>query len=280
MTSKSSDQKYFFITKNEYDSIDECNCGGPIFKYHDTTRNKFIVKCGYFRKIIDFDKITKRKLWITPKKSACDWMCVYNGERPVFKEINNTLVKSIGINNKNIHEQLQEKLKVLFKFLYVSTHSSTLDEINILVKFNLLREPIKTFYFPTTDLKMISERESFQDYEKRIFSERIVDLSESIKKPVLNTSNNELKMPFLRGTKYIAPTITKKKIQIKSSQFVEVTEEIDSEKDSEDCSDDEQSSNTSSDEDVDRDQSDFESVFDDPEETEETFEENDYYDDY
>jgi hypothetical protein len=275
--SKSADSKYFFITKNEYDSIDECNCGGPIFKYHDTSRNKYIIKCGYFKKVIDFDKQTKRRIWITPKKSACDWMCVYNGERPIFKEINNTLIKSItkNKNEKNIHEQLEQKLKVLFKFLYVSTHSSTLDEINILVKFHLLREPRKRFYYPTTDLIMRFSEESFEDYEKRIFSEKILDLYETIKEK--EKINCPITLPFLKNTKNIPTKVLLKKKTI--SQFVEVTDDEESDKETEDCSDEEQSSNDSSEEDSDRGQSDFESVFDEPEEIEEIYEENDYYDD-
>ena len=166
-----------FITKEQYDSIEECNCGGPVFKYHNTSKNVFVAKCGLYKEIIELDKKTKKMSFITPKKPACNWEVMYNGPRPIFVEINKKLNKSVEKNIKSPDEQLEEKLKLLFRFLYVSNHTSTLDEINLLVKNNLLREPRKTFWFPTTGLFMrMSHKESFEDYEKRIFSKKIIDL--------------------------------------------------------------------------------------------------------
>jgi len=167
-----------FITKKQYDSIDECNCGGPVFKYNDTSRNIFVIKCGYFKKIIEINKQTKKKIWIAPKKTDCSWKCIYNGERPVFQEINKKINNFVECKNINVHKQLEEKLKLLFKFLYVSCHSTTLDEINILVENNLLREPRKKFYYPSIGPYMrVSHIESYEDYEKRIFSKKIIDMS-------------------------------------------------------------------------------------------------------
>jgi hypothetical protein len=167
-----------FITKDNYDSIDECNCGGPVFKFHNTSKNVFVAHCGLFKRIIEFDKKTKKMILVPSKKPACNWEVIYNGERPVFAEINNKLTKSVEENNKSPDIQLEEKLKLLFKFLRVSNHTSTLDEINNLVRFSLFREPRKSYYFPSTTAFMrLSHRESFDDYEKRIFSVKIIDRS-------------------------------------------------------------------------------------------------------
>jgi hypothetical protein len=250
-----------FITKNQYNQINECKCGGPVFKYHDSSKNKFVVKCGYFKKVCEVDKITKERVWITPKKISCDWKCIYNAERPIFAEINKGLIKTIEIKNKkNIHEQLEDKLKILFRFLHVSTHSSTIQEIDLLVKNNLFREPRKTFYYPTTTLFMKeSHKESFEDYEKRIFSKKIIDLSYKIIPPKPVITNN-----------YKNDTI--------SSQFIVVTDDDDSDKNSECSENQSESERQESEEENDRDQSDFESIYDDHDNTE-NVEIVDYYDD-
>ena len=167
-----------FITKEKYDSIEECQCGGPVFKYHDTSKNVFVIKCGYFKKVLEVEKETKKRMWVVSKKPACDWVCKYNGPRPVFNEINITLNKYIEKSNLDPHKQLEQKLKLLFRFLYVSNHTSTLDEINVLVKNSLYREPRKTFYYPTVGAFMrVSHYEPFDEYEKRIFSKKIIDVS-------------------------------------------------------------------------------------------------------
>jgi len=179
MSSKTQKKKQTeFVTKQKYDSIEECYCGGPVFKYHDVSKNVFVIKCGYFKKVIDIEKETKKKIWVTPKKVQCDWSCMYNGSRPEFKEINKTLTIFVDNNVKDAHQQLEEKLKLLFKFLYLSNHTSTLDEINLLVKNNLCREPRKTFYYPSIGHFMrVSHYEPFGEYEKRIFSKKIIDQS-------------------------------------------------------------------------------------------------------
>jgi len=247
-----------FITKKEYSEIEECNCGGPIFKYHDCTHNTFVVKCGYFKKVLEIDKNTKKKIWITPKKVACDWKCVYHGERPVFAEINKGLIKTFEIKNKkNVHEQLEDKLKILFKFLHVSTHSSTIQEIDILVENNLLREPRKTFYFPTIGHFMKeSHKESFEEYEKRIFSKKIIDLSYkvTIPKPSLFLTNENKNKKINKI----------KEDDIISSQFIIVSDDDDnSDKNSESSENESDSERHSEEEDIDRGQSDFDSVYDD-----------------
>ena len=258
-----------FVTKRHYDQIEECNCGGPVLKYHNTSRNEFIAKCGYFKKIIEIDKETKRKVWITPKRVACDWRVMYPGERPVFRVINNILKKSQQVDKLlNIHEQLEEQLRVLFRFLHVSNHSSTLDEINILVKNNLIREP-KTAL------------ETFREFEERIFSKKIIDLSHTVEVTKNTTSVTFIDLPFLHRENLPKPQPKTPKNYYKPatvSQFIEI-EQSDQEESDEEETDTEQSRNS----DDDNEQSDFESVFDEPvEEDEDPYDDTDapdYYDD-
>jgi hypothetical protein len=260
-----------FVTGKEYREIEECRCGGPVFKVHNTSKNEFVAKCGYFKKIIEIDRETKRKVWITPKKASCGWRVVYPGERPVFKELNKVLVKSVQIDKRTIHEQLEEKLKILFKFLHVSNHSSTLDEINILVTNNLLKEPK-------------NDDETFEDYEKRIFAKKILDVSHRAILPKIETAFKFYDLPCLRRTP--SPKTPPQKEKRTVSQFVEVEAEAESESDNETDRETEVESDNESrqdtEEDFDRDQSDFESVFDDPvEDIEDNYEDDapDYYDD-
>jgi hypothetical protein len=276
-----------FITKKAYDSIEECECGGPIFKYQDTARNVFVVKCGYFKKVLDIDKITKRKVWVVPKKVACDWICTYHGERPVFSEINKKLSNFVEKNvTKDPHRQLEEKLKLLFRFLYLSTHSTTLDEINVLVLNNLLREPRKTYYYPSIGHFMrISHMESFEDYEKRIFSKKIIDQSylndiklipkqpKRVTEQVSSFKNhykNE-SLPIINTYKY-------------SSQFIIADSDSEKSDESEHGESSDSESEEEEQEDLsDKEISDFESVFDDTNElvddVDDYEEEPDYQDD-
>ena len=194
-----------FITKKQWCSIEECDCGGNVFKYHDTTKNVMVAKCGIFRKIIEIDPKTKKKVWIVSKKQPCDFNYQYLGSRP---EYSNTI---LNIKNRNIfkdeavkfdatriipgpsiygikkkvlnyvkndYNTIEERLKALFSFLVVSRYSSTIQQIDDIVVNNLKKEPRKTFYYPsTTPFMRVSHQESYQDYRDRIFSEKIIDRS-------------------------------------------------------------------------------------------------------
>ena len=157
------------LDKNSFDEIEKCNCGKDVFRFHNTTKNMFVVKCPNFS-----HEINKNiKTWVPSKKQPCDFYCVYYGPRQVLIEN----VKKVVVS-KFTEISLEERLKILFRFVVVSNHSSTLDEINLIVRNNLKKEPRKTFYFPSTTLVMrVSHLESFEDYRDRIFSEKIVDLS-------------------------------------------------------------------------------------------------------
>lgn len=156
-----------FVTHREYLDSEECYCGKRPFKYHDEGKNKFIAKCPILH---------------DPKKKSCDFNIVYHGARPVFhrdplQEINGILKKHTNAKKyTDPNKELEEILTNLFTFLFVSNRTSTLDEINILVRTRLLRPERKIFYLVTTDRFLREDhRESFADYRKRIFSERIVD---------------------------------------------------------------------------------------------------------
>ena len=157
------------VDKNTFSEIEKCNCGKDVFRYHNTSRNVYVAKCSNYTH--DYNRVLKN--WNDCKKKPCDFHYVYHGERPVHIE----KIKEI-VTKKCMEVSLEEKLRLLFSFLFVSNHSSTLDEINIIVRNQLKREPRKTFYFPSTTLIMrISHLESFEDYRDRIFSEKIIDLS-------------------------------------------------------------------------------------------------------
>ena len=163
--------KPVFLTKKDFFQIEECHCGKKPFSYHNSTKNQHIVKCNSSKEEYDI----KTRKWILSKKQPCDLFYIYNGERQVFQEINKRLVqKAQRLPDKD--KVLEEKLRLLFQFVLVSNHTSTLDEINILVKNNLRMETRKTFYFPSIGPLKISHYESFEEYRDRIFSKKIVDV--------------------------------------------------------------------------------------------------------
>jgi hypothetical protein len=173
----SSKKKQVAITKNEYYALDECDCGKAPFKYHDVTKNVYIAKCAN----VKYDLDLKTKKWTLSKKQPCALNCVYHAERPVFKQIENTIINTIKCKPFT----LEDRLRSLFRFLYLTDRTTVIQEIDIIVEYTLKRKPRKIYYFPsTTGHPRISHRESFKDYETRIFSEKIVDRSEPVIKEV------------------------------------------------------------------------------------------------
>ena len=166
------------LIKKDFLQINECNCGKNPFRYHDASKNIYVAKCPFVKEEFEI----KTKKWIASKKQPCEFYCVYYGERPVFEEIKQTLIIKAQKNpDKNL--VLEEKLRLLFRFVFVSNHTATLDEINILVKNSLRREPRKVYYYPSPGHMRISHYESLEDYRDRIFSKKIVDLSHIVKLP-------------------------------------------------------------------------------------------------
>jgi hypothetical protein len=157
------------VSKSYFDQADECDCGKNLFRYHDISKNIYYKKCAYVYEEYD----SKTKKWVLSKKQPCKFNISYHGERPIFAEIQ----KRIQSKFETKQDNLEDRLKTLFRFLFVSNHSSTIQEIDLIVKYRLKREPRKTFYFPTTTLFMkVSHQESFQEYHDRIFSQKIVEI--------------------------------------------------------------------------------------------------------
>ena len=264
-------QKAKLLTKYAFDDLTECECGKKLFKYHNTSTNSFYAKCS------NYD--------IKPKKNklpACGLAWCYPDMRPVFKEITKKINKlDFKFKETNFDKILEEKLRILFKFLYVSNNSSTLDEINILVKNSLKREPRKTFYFPSIGrFNRISHYEEFIDYEKRIFSEQIKDLNFII------TKKNEKPVYFI--DQKLLPKVNvilpqKKKIIKNVSNFInlednETSEKYNSESENLDDSDKENSDYEDDIASIEENEE-PEEILDDTEETEETEEYCDYDED-
>jgi len=165
------------LTKNEFDSITECDCGKPVFRYHNTSKNVFIIKCPNTRYEYDL----KSRKWVISKRQPCDLYAVYNGSRPQLAEIKNKIITPY-IEKCDI----EKRLRLMFDFLLVSKWSSTIQEIDLIVKNKLHREPRKVFYYPSIGHLRVSHRESYTDYRDRIFSEKIVDRSEPVVKQIKN----------------------------------------------------------------------------------------------
>ena len=117
---------------------------------------------------------------------------------------------------------------LIFQYLFVSNHSSTIQEIDLIVKYNLKRETRKIFYYPSIGHLRVSHRETYEDYRDRIFSKKIIDLENIL----------------------IKPTIIKIKSN-KINNFVDVIEE--------ECISEESRSNSESESDTDKEDSDYES---------------------
>ena len=212
-----------FITKSAYQDLYECECGKPFFKFQDTSQNRYVSKCNYTKE--EFNVKTRK--WTPCKKQPCNDYFVYLGPKPVFAKIEN-IIKEI---NRIPTLTLEQKLQNMFRFLHVSNRTSTIDEINLFVKYTLNRPPLKIYYFPCTSGHLrISHRESYTDFEKRIFSEKIVDRShELIKAPPP------------------PPPPQKKKIKVKKVKKVIPDFIVDSEPDNSDDSESERSEDSESD---------------------------------
>ena len=154
------------ITKNAFNEIEDCECGKPVFKYQDITKNQFVMKCPNTKYELDI----KTRKWILSKKQPCKLYNIYQGERPVFSEIKNKVITPYVEKL-----DLEKRLRFLFDYLLISNHSSTIQEIDLLVINKLKREPRKCFYYPSIGNLRVSHYESFEDYRDRIFSEKIID---------------------------------------------------------------------------------------------------------
>jgi hypothetical protein len=256
------------LTKKDFFEIEECKCGKTPFRYHNTSKNEFIVKCNTHPEEYDL----KSRKWTKCKRQPCDLLCAYYGERPIFEQIKKTLIRRANAQ-PDYNKVLEEKLRLLFQFVTISNHTSTLDEINILVKNNLKKEPRKTYYSPTTSYFMpVVGYETLEDYRDRIFSEKIINRT-TCEEVIDHEPVVFVKSPYLerKNVRRKAPKVLKPVKPIKSNNNFIVVSDDESE-----CSEiNEQSDNETE---TSRDLSDYEDIEELAEEIEEVYEEENYDD--
>jgi len=188
---KRLDNKYSGIPEislDDYNDYSECDCGGPLFKYHDSTRNVFVVKCGYVKENLDM----KTKTWSKSKKQPCTFMNIHKSDSPDYNNL--VLPKRERVLPENPHENLRENLESLFKFYKLAKKDITIQEINSLVKFKLNRKTRITYYLVTAGpVLMESHRESMDDYYSRIFSRPIINIpySRTLKNTPITKKKNK-----------------------------------------------------------------------------------------
>jgi hypothetical protein len=173
------------ICFEDWISTDTCPCGGPVFKFHNVSKNTYVIKCGHIKEIFDVEPKTKKWIWVKSKKQPCKFNATFHGDKPIFEQIKKKTKITVF---ENPHKKLYDNLKSLFRFVLIDPKSSVLQEIDLLVKNKLFRLPRKIYYFPTAGPFMKeSHREPLQEFHDRIFSREIIDKSYKSK---LNIQNN------------------------------------------------------------------------------------------
>jgi len=157
-------------------------CGKPLFRYHDVSKNIYVSKCASTKYVLDI----KTRKFVLSKKPPCKSHNIYHGERPVFTEI-----KKVILNARPVEESIEQKLKRLFSFFKISGRNTVLQEIDIIVKYDLNRLPRKTYYFPSIGALRISHYESIEDYELRVFSKKIITVNYSENKETTDSNKYE-----------------------------------------------------------------------------------------
>lgn len=168
------------ISLEEWLEYDECKCGGPLFKYHDTTCNVYVVKCGHVKESLDI----KTRLWFPSKKQPCNFINICRGdEQPDYSDYSAPVRKKV--EKINPHTFLAEKLDSLFKFYFLTKKDITIQEINSIVKFKLNRKIRYVYYLVTAGpILKESHREPMEEYYSRIFSRPIKDVNCLIQKKI------------------------------------------------------------------------------------------------
>jgi len=191
------------LTLNDYLKTNTCKCGGPVFKYIDSTNGIYVIKCGYLTQEYDI----KKKEMILSKRQPCNYLIKIKKVEPISDNIINEssrinmqsprinpiiIPRIIPIINKD--SITRHTLEILFKYLFISKKRNTLQEINNIVKNKLLKEPNFNYY---NDPSL----ETHEEYYDRIFSEEIKNKvvknqEKKVSKPkiiVNETINNILK---------------------------------------------------------------------------------------
>lgn len=178
------------ISIEEWIDYEQCDCGGPIFKYHDTTSNVYVVKCGHVKETLDI----KTRIWNKSKKQPCNFINIYRSDQPKYDNL------IIPIREKypeyDPHKSLFNNLEFLFNFYFLAKKDITIQEINSLVKFKLGRKIRMVYYLVTAGpILLESHREPMEDYQKRIFSIPIID--RTIKKSTTKNTTTKNKCHFI-----------------------------------------------------------------------------------
>ena len=71
------------LSKEDFFDIEECECGKPVFKFHNTSKNMYVMKCVNTPQEYDL----KAKKWVASKKQPCKMYNVYKGEPVVINQI-------------------------------------------------------------------------------------------------------------------------------------------------------------------------------------------------
>ena len=176
------------IDKDEFFETSECDCGKPLFKFHNTSKNMYVMKCAYTKYELDI----KTRKWVLSKKQPCKIYNVYHDTPPTF--IKNEIIEK---DNVILKVDFEKRLRQLFDFLFVTNRTSIIQEIDLIVKNNLKREPRKIFYYPSIGNLRVSHREPLEDYRNRIFSEKIINYEEPVVSilPIINITNEVIEDP-------------------------------------------------------------------------------------
>ena len=182
------------ISFEDWKDTDSCPCGGPVLKYHYSSKNMYVVKCGYVKETFEIDTKVNKKKWIRTKakKQPCNFLSIFQGESCEYH---------IEKDNKTVyvpedpHKKLYNNLKSYFRFVFIEPRDTTIQEINLLVKNRLHRLPRKIYYHPKTGPFLVeSHRETLQEYHDRIFSKEIIDKSVVNKPITIKTPTDQLEL--------------------------------------------------------------------------------------
>jgi hypothetical protein len=108
------------ISLQDWTEYDECDCGGPLFKYHDVTSNVFVVKCGYVKETLDI----KSRVWSSSKKQPCKFINIHKSDNPDYNNL--ILPKREKVVLDDPHKTLHNKLDSMFKFYFLAKKDITI----------------------------------------------------------------------------------------------------------------------------------------------------------
>ena len=165
------------LSLKEYLDTTECECGGPVLKFMNSSNGSRIIKCGYTTE--DYD--VKKKQMVKSKHPPCNFI-KKSEENDIVPEINN-IIQTPQLEK----EDIKSTLKLLFTYLLGSRKRNTLQEINNIVRDKLSRK-INRNYLDSDKL------ESYEEYYSRIFSREII-----IKPPIIITKPKTEYYPVIRN---------------------------------------------------------------------------------